>query len=260
MSTHGFDAARQEASTRCGRARKLVASGGLLAGLMAFGVGEVIYNVIPAERVSQKIRMSNIEVMAPSQETENMAATKNAALTFGVLGACLGGFLGMAGGLARRSTSATVTAGLLGAVLASALGVGISFALLPICLRAQLDHTDNDLIIALLMHGLIWGAVGAMAGLAFAIGLGERRLVIHALIVGFAGAVLGAAAFELIGATFFSNAETANAISMTWPTRLMARLLVTIGTAAGLALILAVPRDAVPVSQAKTASPPEQPE
>ena len=54
----------------------LVASGGLLAGLMAFGVGEVIYNVIPAERVSQKIRMSNIEVMAPSQETENMAATK----------------------------------------------------------------------------------------------------------------------------------------------------------------------------------------
>jgi hypothetical protein len=258
MSTHGSDAAQQEAMTRCGRARKLVAGGGLLAGLIAFGVGEVIYNVIPAERISQMISMSNIEVMVPTQETEIVAAAKNAALTFGVLGVCLGGFLGMAGGLARRSTSATVTAGLFGAVLASALGVCISLALLPICLRAQLDHTDNDLIIALLMHGLIWGAVGAAAGLAFAIGLGEQRLVIHALIVGFAGAVLGAAAFELIGASFFSNAETTTAVSMTWPTRLMARLLVTIGTATGLTLILVVPRDAVPVSQAKTAPPPEQ--
>jgi hypothetical protein len=39
----------------------------------------------------------------------------------------------------------------------------------------------------------------------------------------------------------------------------MARLLVTIGTATVLTLILAVPRDAVPVSQAKTAWPSEQP-
>jgi hypothetical protein len=255
MSTREFDVAREEAKTRHSRARKLVAAGGLLAGLLAFGVGEAIYNVIPAGRVLQTIRMSNIDVMVPTQETENVAAARNAALTFGLLGACLGGGMGMAGGLARRSTSATAAAGALGAALASALGVGISLALLPYCLQAQLDHTDNDLIIALVMHTLIWGPMGAVAGLAFAVGLGERRLVVHALIASFAGAVLGTVAFELVGAAFFSESETVNPISLTWQTRLMSRLLVTIGTAIALALILALPRDTVPASQAKTAAP-----
>ena len=245
----------EEVKIRRSRAWKLAAAGGLLAGLIAFGVGEPIYKVIPATRVSQKIRMSNIEVMLPSRETENAAAAKNAALTFGVLGVCLGGALGMAGGLARRSTSATVTAGVLGAVVASALGVAISLALLPYCLQAQLDHTDQDLIIALVMHGLIWGPVGAMAGLAFAIGLGERRLAVHALTASLVGAVLGTFAFELLGAAFFSNAETVKPISVTWPTRLMARLLVTMGTAVALSPILASPQDAVRLSQANTVSP-----
>jgi hypothetical protein len=272
MNSPGFDTAREDlaasmtpspelpptwegAKARLGRARKLVAIGGLLAGLIAFGVGEAVYNVIPAQRVLQKIKMSNIELMRPTQETENVAAVKNAALTFGLLGVCLGGFLGIAGGLARRSTSAAATAGFLGAVLASALGVGVSLALLPYCLKAQLDHTDNDLIIALLMHSLIWGSVGAIAGLAFAIGLGERRLVLHAVTASLAGAVLGTIAYELIGAALFSSAETVNPISMTWPTRLMARLLVTVGTAVVLALILAKPRDAAPVSQAEASAP-----
>ena len=258
MNTQGSDLVGDEARTRYDRPWKLVAAAGLLAGLIAFGAGEAVYNVIPAQGVLQKIMMSNIDVMIPSQETENVAATKNGALTFGLLGMCLGGFLGMAGGLARRSTSATVTAGVLGAVLTSVLGAGISLLLLPYCLKAQLDHTDNDLIIALIMHGLIWGPVGAVAGLAFAVGLGERRLMVHALTASLVGAVLGTVAFELIGAAFFSSSETVNPISVTWPTRLMARLLVTTGTAVALAMILVVPRDAVPVSQAKTAPPPEQ--
>jgi hypothetical protein len=89
-----------------------------------------------------------------------------------------------------------------------------------------------------LTHGLIWGLLGALAGMAFAIGLGDRRLLGRALTAGFLGAVLGTVVMELIGAAFFASAATVNPISETLPTRLMARLLVTIGTAAGLILLL----------------------
>jgi len=60
---------------------------------------------------------------------------------------------------------------------------------------------------------LIWGLLGASAGLAFAVGLGERRRLGRALIAGLVGAVLGAVAFEFIGAVFFTLAETEEPIS-----------------------------------------------
>ena len=237
-----LQATGEETKVRVSRARKLVLTAGLLSGLISFGIGEAIYNLIPPQRVPQKIRMSNIEVLLPSHHTENAAAAKNAALAFGLLGTCLGGLLGMAGGLARQSKSATVTAGLLGAALAAALGAGVSLALLPYGLQAQLDHTDNDLAIALAMHCLSWGPLGAAAGLAFAVGLGQKGMAIQTVTAGLTGALAGTICFELIGTVFFSHAGTIYPIAITWPTRLMARLLVTIGTAAILVLIIATPR------------------
>ena len=245
----------EETSARLSRARKLVLTAGLLSGLISFGIGEALYNLIPPQRVPQKIRMSNIEVMLPSRDTENAAAAKNAALAFGFLGICLGGLLGMAGGLARRSKSATVTAGFLGAVLASAWGVGVSLAFLPYGLQAQLDHSGNDLAIALAMHGLSWGALGAVAGLAFAVGLGQKEIAVQALTAGLTGALAATVCFELIGAVFFSRAGTINPIAITWPARLMARLLVTMGTAVTLVLILATPRHVVASAQTDTVTP-----
>ena len=55
---------------------------------------------------------------------------------------------------------------------------------------------------------------------------------------GFIGAVLGAIAFDLVGAGLFSQAETGEPISTTWASRLTARLLVALATAAGVILIL----------------------
>jgi hypothetical protein len=82
--------------------------------------------------------------------------------------------------------------------------------------------------------------LGALAGLAFAVGLGERPLWVRALTAGFIGALVGAVAFELIGAVAFPGAKTDDPISRTWATRLMARLLVTAATAAALTLVLPV--------------------
>jgi hypothetical protein len=105
-------------------------------------------------------------------------------------------------------------------------------------IRARQDDPEHELILSLAAHALIWGLLGASAGLAFAIGLGERRLFGRAFLAGLTGAILGAITFELIGGAFFALAETTHPISATWLTRLMARLFVTVGTATAVAMIL----------------------
>jgi hypothetical protein len=234
----GESASCQGASEeRLGRTRGLLAVGGLLAGLLAFGVGEAVYDLVPAKSVTQ--HALGLTKVSPTVATETVAAARNGALAFGVLGLFLGGCLGLAGGLARRSSFA-VAAGGLGSVLGFAAGVGASLALLPFCIASRIRYPDNELVISFLMHGAIWGLLGALAGLAFAVGLGERNLWVRALIAGFAGALVGAVAFDLIGAVAFSGARTDDPISRTWVTRLMARLLVTMATAGAVSLVLPV--------------------
>ena len=238
--------------------RTLTLLAGLLAGLASFGVGEATYQIVPPELVPQ-IGHFGAKVMAPSQATQMTADTKNASLAFGALGLCLGGFLGIAGGLARRSASMAVTRGLLGGVLGGACGAGVSLAVLPFFLRSLGDYSSpelpflkwlgdyspTELLIPIIMHGLICGLVGASAGLALAIGLGDRRLFGQAMMAGLAGAVLGSIAFDIIGVLFFLNAWTVKPISETWPTRLLARVLVAVGTAVALALLVPAPQDDV---------------
>lgn len=228
---------RGASEERLGRTRGLLAVGGFLAGLLAFGVGEAVYDLIPAKSVTQ--HALGLTKVSPTLATETVAATRNGALAFGVLGLFLGGCLGLAGGLARRS-SVAVAAGGLGSVLGFAAGVGASLALLPFCIASRFRYPENDLLISFLMHGAIWGLLGAVAGLAFAIGLGERNLWVRALTAGLAGALVGAVAFDLIGAVAFQGAKTDDPISRTWVTRLMARLLVTVATAAAVSLVLPV--------------------
>ncbi len=241
---------RVEGKPRIRWVRTLTMLGGILAGLASFGVGEAIYHIIPAKLVLQTGHFG-MKVMGATQQTQMTADAENASLAFGALGLYLGGFLGIAGGLARRSTIAAITGGLLGVLLGAALGAGVSRAVLPAFLKVLDDYQVNDLLIPVLTHALIWGLVGASAGLAFAVGLGERRLVGQAVFAGVAGAVLGSIAFDMIGATFFTSAWTAQPISHTWPTRLMARLLVTIGTAVALALLIPT-RDNVAKHQTHT--------
>ncbi len=106
--------------------------------------------------------------------------------------------------------------------------------------NAQVIYSQYDLFISMAMHGLIWGPAGAAAGLAFAVGLGSQpRRLAQGTVAGLAGAVIGAIAFDMIGAGLFPLAETGEPISTTWPSRLTARLLVCVTTA--VLVILTVP-------------------
>ena len=98
------------------------------------------------------------------------------------------------------------------------------------------------------MHGLTWGLAGLAGGLAFAVGLGQPRLLLRVTLAGLAGGMLGAVAFDAVGAYLFPLAETGDPVSATWPSRLVARLWVTAATAACVIMVLPSPPPEEPAS------------
>ena len=227
------------ASHGLGRMRTLIMVSGIVAGLAAFAIGEATSELIPPDNV--KFDFFGAARAQITRDTPRVV-TRMAALAFGVLGVSLGGCLGIAGGLARRSTSGCVSGGLSGAVLGGVLGAVGALGLLPGSMEMRIQHPNNDLVIGILLHGMIWGPLGAVSGLAFAIGLGQPRLAVRAAVAGLVGAVAGSVAFDLIGGFAFPLAKTDSAISLTWPSRLFARLMVGALTAAVVALLLPATR------------------
>jgi hypothetical protein len=219
--------------------RTLIMVSGIVAGLAAFAIGEATSELVPPDNV--KFDFFGAERAQQTRDTPRVV-TRMAALAFGVLGVSLGGCLGIAGALARRSASGCVSGGLVGAVVGGLFGAVGAFSLLPLSMEMRIQHPNNDLVVGILLHSMIWGPLGAMAGLAFAIGLGQPRLAVRIVVAGLAGAVAGSIAFDLIGGFAFPLAKTDSAISLTWPSRLFARLMVSALTAAVVALLLPAPR------------------
>ena len=92
----------------------------------------------------------------------------------------------------------------------------------------------------MLVHGGIWGAAGLAGGLAFGLGLrGGRSSIARAAAGGLAGALLAAFLFEATAAMVFPKAATTRPLSLTPESRLMAKLMVSLLSAAGIAALLA---------------------
>jgi hypothetical protein len=235
------------------RARRLAALGALVAGLVSFGIGELTYDLIPAARVKPDPTLGE-KNMLPTAETQRTATSQNAAIALGVLGLCTGACLGWAGGWSCRSRSAATRSALLGAILAMFAGASISLSLLPPLLKIRIYHEEYASLISLATHGLMWGMVGAAAGLAFAYGIGERRFLAQAAVACFLAGIVAAILFDLTGVIFFPTANTEAPISNSWLTRLIAALLAPAATA--LALAVSLPRSSVALSrEAETAIP-----
>jgi hypothetical protein len=118
-------------------------------------------------------------------------------------------------------------------------GTGMALAIVPHYFRMFLRLRPEGFIPPLLMHGGIWGAVGAAGGLAFGLGLGGRDRAARALIGGLLGALLGTVLYDLIGALAFPMSRTDFPVAADWPPRLLARLLVAGLAAAGTAMAVA---------------------
>jgi hypothetical protein len=198
--------------------------------------------------------MGSTFLIAGAQERAT-AGTRNAAVALGMMGGTVGLALGLAGGLARRCGRATVAAAGLGLVLGQAAGIGLAFAALPVASRLHERDPGNmstEMAASLLAHSSTWGAIGAVGGLAFGIGLGGRGRAVRGLLGGLLGAVAGAFLYEIIAALALPGTKTLEPIAATWGIRLLAQVLAVIPTAAGVAAL--IPERALRRSQPRTAA------
>jgi hypothetical protein len=217
---------------------------GLVAGLTAAALGELAHEAFPPA-VSPQVLQGN-RMMLPTPESSIAALRKNAALTNALLGAVLGLALGLAGGLAGRSAARAAKAAEVGAALGAALGAVASLGLVPLFYYAKqfTETTEPDLSVALALHSGMWTPTGLAAGLAFAIGLGERRKAGRALLGGLLGAFVATLLYEVIGAVFYPLDGTGEPIAQAWQPRALARLLVPLLSALAIGkLVLGPARD-----------------
>ena len=221
---------------RPGRLLAMALGAGIFAGLASWLLGEVVLDYFrPPSRIVIAMGMT---MNVPSQAGEHGAITRNAALAYGLLGAALGLALGLAGGSHAAHGPMRSRGALIGLAAGAVAGAAATPALLPIYFRTIIeDPLASGLTVPLLLHGGIWAAVGAAGGLALGIGFGVRRAELWKIILGgLVGGLLGAIIYELIGAFVFPMSATTKPISESGVTRLIARLAVSIFSAAGAVL------------------------
>jgi len=223
-----------------------VVAASLLAGVLAWAVGETTYNHF---RPSAKAQQNRFEFAALNRE-ENQASQKNAAVAYGTFGALLGLLLGAAGGLSRESGSALSTASLTGLAVG---GVGAALAAYGMARVVSRFYSDVDpsLMLSVLVRGSIAAVLGLAAGLALGLGRFGRAGVIRPLIGGLVGGVLGIVAFEVLYAVAFPFDRNDNPIPGSSLARLSLYVLTALGAAVGSVIASA--------AQAVTSSPSLQP-
>ena len=152
---------------------------GFTAGLVSWLGGELTHEAFKPQLF--KIKIAFTTFIQPTAASLNTADLKNASLVFTILGGVTGAVMGIAGGIAGRSLSRGLIVGF-GTLLAGSLvGTLTSLALLPIYFRQSVPD-PNDLMSPIMIHGGIWMAIGAVGGLAFALGMGCGRVAFNAIV------------------------------------------------------------------------------
>jgi hypothetical protein len=220
-----------------------------LVRLMIFAVVAGMLAGLASEFICERIMSSYSTDLSPAPtmipRPEDMRRWKEARVytatfTFTTLGGLLGLALGLAGGLARRSVTASSLAATSGFVLGS-VAAGVSSLALVSYFYKTFDPNSGDLLLPLLTHTAIWSIVGAVAGLAFGLGIGGRGRWIATLGGGLAGAVAAAIIYEIVGAVAFATSKTEMPLSDSTATRASALLLVASLSSVGAVLALRQP-------------------
>lgn len=224
---------------RVGRIWAVVLGAGLIAGLAAWLGGEAAVGAIKPPR--RAVVSKGLALRVTDRWGELTADARNAALGFAILGGAVGAGLGLGGGLVGGSARRGVAAALVG-LAAGAIGSAATAAavLTPFnTYRFQYpDEASRDLLHPLLVRVAIWSVAGIAGGLAFAVGSGlrGRQAWGDATLGGLGGGLIGAMACELVAALALGGEGAGGLIGATATARLLARLAVALGAAAGVAL------------------------
>jgi hypothetical protein len=217
------------------------------AGILAWGIGERTHDMFHPSAAAYRSRY-DFSILNREQAVANR---KNAALAFGTLGAAVGLFLAVSGGLGRQSVVATSFASLAG-LIAGGLGAGAAgFALAPVFTYFYSDASPN-LLLPVLVRGGICAVVGIAAGLAFGLGRRTRSGLIGAIGGGLVGALLGIVVFEVVNGFLFPSDRNDKLIPTSSLSRFLAYVCVALAAGAG-ALLLG--RDQPKSRAAEPASP-----
>ena len=207
---------------------------GLLMGLGSWLAGERAHEAFKPQLFV--VEFMGLTSRQPSTASLNVADYKNATLVFAILGGMTGLAMGLAGGLAGRSRSRGVKVGFAALVIGSLVGALASQALVPLFFR-RLVPDRSDLLAPVMIHGGIWVAIGAVGGLAFAIGMRCRGRVADAIAGASFGALLATIFFHASAAALFPESGSTDPVARTPIVRLLAMcvisVLVAIGAAAG---------------------------
>ena len=143
-------------------------------------------------------------------------------------------FLGMAGGLAARSLRRGLIVGLGGLVVGGVVGVAASWGLLPLFYRRVVPD-PNDLLSPVLVHAGVWMAIGAVGGLAFAVGMCCGWNSVNAVLGACLGAFVATLLFHGLGEFLFVDSASSAPLAAAPLARLLADFLVTLLVACGTA-------------------------
>jgi hypothetical protein len=212
----------------------LALTAGLIAGFASWLIGEAFHGRFapPDARTGRRLTSDQLRSRGTARDA---AQAVEATVAFGSLGAIFGFALGLAGGCAQGSVRAALIAAIAGSIFGGTAGAIMPQVLLPIYFRMH-DPDRDDLILAILIHGGNWSVIGAAAGAAFGIGLGDWGRALRALLGGLLGAIAGVLVYEVVGGVAFPLDGTADPLSATRGTRLFARLALTIFASAGAAI------------------------
>jgi hypothetical protein len=218
------------------------ATAGLIAGVASWLAGEMVHT---------RYQRDLLAPLAISPSPEQMRRWKDArlysaALTFTLMGGCLGLAMGAAGGAARRSGWAGVKAAIFGLVMGTAAAAAAALFLVPFFFKTH-DPQSGSLVLPLLTHGAILSAVGAIGGLAFGLGMGGQGRWKSALAGGLVGGAAATIVYEIVGAVAFATYQTDMPVSSSIITRGIAQMLVAVLSAVGASL--ALQQSAKPVLQ-----------
>ena len=205
---------------------------GIVAGLISWLGGELALGAFRPRLY--RLEMMGMTSLQPTRESQDAADLKNATLAFTVLGSVTGLVMGLAGGLAGRAPGRGVFVALALQALGALVGALASLALLPLFYRGNVPD-PSDLLSPILIHGGVWMAIGAVGGLAFALGLGSRGHLPNAVGAACIAAFLAAIVFHLLNGVLFPDSSSMEPVARSRLVRLLAMLLVTILVALGAA-------------------------
>lgn len=213
--------------------RVLIVAVGLLAAVLAWGIGETSLVRRPARQVPM-VTMG-VKHTGTTPATERKAVVVTTTRNRIALGALLGLALGAAGGLVGRPRSAAVAGAVVGAVLG---GIAAGAVAYPATwyYTGKVESFEDDMIPALLFHAAIAAAIGAAAGAAAGVGAGggvgrRAKWVFGGAVGGILGAVLG----QIAGGFLLPIDGTADPTAATATARFLAAAAVAAGCCLGVA-------------------------